>query len=241
MTVASSTSRISHTGNGSTTVFPFGLIFFAAADLQVYVGGVLQTLGTNYTLSGTAPYLTGSNVTFTVAPGNGVPVVFIRVVPYTQTLDLVQNDALPPEDLERRLDVNVMMSQQLLEQIGRAFVIPVTDVTGTTVTLPNAASRANQALTFDGSGNVTVGALANAVISSAMQPVASAVSLDSAKTLMGITSGMQNMFRNSFMEVAQRGTSGTITAGVGTYTLDGWAVLATGANISWQNQRVCQC
>jgi len=256
MTVASSTSRISHTGNGSTTVFPFGLIFFAAADLQVYVGGVLQTLGTNYTLSGTAPYLTGSNVTFTVAPGNGVSVVFIRVVPYTQTLDLVQNDALPPEDLERRLDVNVMMSQQLLEQIGRAFVIPVTDVTGTTVTLPNAASRANQALTFDGSGNVTVGALANAVISSAMQPVASAASIsaaqtafgitpvmqpvvgatnfEAAKTLMGITSGMQNMFRNPFMEVAQRGTSGTNTAGVGAYTLDGWAVLATGANISWQ-------
>jgi len=47
-------------------------------------------------------------------------------------------------------------------------------------------------------------------------------------------SGLVNMFRNPFMEVAQRGTSGTITAGVGSYTLDGWAVLPTGANISWQ-------
>ena len=228
MTVASSTSRISHTGNGSTTVFPFGLIFFAAADLQVYVGGVLQTLGTNYTLSGTAPYLTGSNVTFTVAPGNGVPVVFIRVVPYTQTLDLVQNDALPPEDLERRLDVNVMMSQQLLEQIGRAFVIPVTDVTGTTVTLPNAASRANQALTFDGSGNVTVGALANAVISSAMQPVASASSVDAARSAMGIVG--RNKIINGDLRIWQRGTSGTPALSTTAYTADRVFTYATGAS-----------
>jgi hypothetical protein len=42
------------------------------------------------------------------------------------------------------------------------------------------------------------------------------------------------MFRNPFMEVAQRGTSGTITAGTGAYTLDGWSVSPTGANISWQ-------
>jgi len=52
--------------------------------------------------------------------------------------------------------------------------------------------------------------------------------------VLGITNGFANMFRNPFMEVAQRGTSGTNTAGVGSYTLDGWAVLATGANISWQ-------
>jgi hypothetical protein len=59
--------------------------------------------------------------------------------------------------------------------------------------------------------------------------------LDSdAQNFMGVASGMQNMFRNPFMEVAQRGTSGTITAGTGAYTLDGWSVSPTGANISWQ-------
>jgi hypothetical protein len=47
-------------------------------------------------------------------------------------------------------------------------------------------------------------------------------------------SGLVNMFRNPFMEVAQRGTSGTNTAGGGSYTLDGWAVFPTGANTSWQ-------
>jgi len=72
---------------------------------------------------------------------------------------------------------------------------------------------------------------ANALISSATP---TDVSFGTFAYLLNLPSGMQNMFRNSFMEVAQRGTSGTITAGVGTYTLDGWAVLATGANISWQ-------
>jgi hypothetical protein len=234
MTVASSTSRISSLGNGVTTVYPFPYAFFAATDLQVYVGGILKVLNTDYTLSGTAPYTSGSNVTFTSAPANGAAVVIVRVVPYTQTMDLVPNDPLPAETLEQRLDLNVMMCQQIVEQLGRSFVIPVTDVTGTTVTLPAAASRANQALIFDGSGNVTVGTPTGSVVSSAMQPVVSASSIDGAKSLMGITSGFLNMFRNPFMEVAQRGTSGTNTAGVGSYTLDGWAVLPTGANISWQ-------
>lgn len=46
--------------------------------------------------------------------------------------------------------------------------------------------------------------------------------------------GLVNMFRNPFMEVAQRGQSGTVTAGTGAYTLDGWAVSPIGANVSWQ-------
>lgn len=218
MTVASSTNRVSHLGNGSTTVFPFNIAFFAASDLQVYVGGVLQTLGTDYTLSGTAPYLSGSNVTFTVAPGASVPIVLVRVVPYTQLLDLVQNDSLPPEDLERRLDANVMMVQQIVEQQGRSFVIPVTDVTGTNVTLPNAAARANQALIFDGSGNVTIGALANAVISSAMQPVASAATISAARSAMGIVG--RNKIINGKMDIYQRGSSFANPANA--YTLDRW-------------------
>ena len=72
---------------------------------------------------------------------------------------------------------------------------------------------------------------ANALISSATP---TDVSFGTFAYLLNLPSEMQNMFRNPFMEVAQRGTSGTNTAGVGSYTLDGWAVLPTGANISWQ-------
>jgi|GEM_PF-1074867 len=45
--------------------------------------------------------------------------------------------------------------------------------------------------------------------------------------------GFVNLLRNPSMQVAQRGTSGTATAGAGAYTLDGWQLLATGANQAW--------
>ena len=45
--------------------------------------------------------------------------------------------------------------------------------------------------------------------------------------------GFVNRFRNGTFDVAQRGTSGTITAGNSGYTLDGWILAATGANIAW--------
>jgi len=60
------------------------------------------------------------------------------------------------------------------------------------------------------------------------------LSKDYITNVLGITNGFANMFRNPFMEVAQRGTSGTITPPGGTYTLDGWAVGITGGSVSWQ-------
>ena len=46
--------------------------------------------------------------------------------------------------------------------------------------------------------------------------------------------GYINFFRNPFMEVAQRGTTASVTAGTSSYSLDGWNVAPTGANVTWQ-------
>jgi len=45
--------------------------------------------------------------------------------------------------------------------------------------------------------------------------------------------GFLNKFRNPALDIAQRGTSGTVTSGNSAYTVDGWIVAATGANVSW--------
>lgn len=45
--------------------------------------------------------------------------------------------------------------------------------------------------------------------------------------------GFINKFRNAAMDIAARGVTGTVTAGSPDYTLDGWIVSTTGANISW--------
>lgn len=57
------------------------------------------------------------------------------------------------------------------------------------------------------------------------------VSIDANQFRQG---GYINFFRNPFMEVAQRGTTASVTAGTSSYSLDGWAVAPTGANVTWQ-------
>jgi len=48
--------------------------------------------------------------------------------------------------------------------------------------------------------------------------------------------GSVNKFRNGQMDVAQRGTSGTVASGTTAYTLDGWMISAAGASAAWQQQ-----
>lgn len=45
--------------------------------------------------------------------------------------------------------------------------------------------------------------------------------------------GLINKFRNGCCDVAQRATSGTITAGSPAYSLDGFIISCTGANVTW--------
>lgn len=234
MTVATTTSRIAYTGNGATTSFSFPYPFFADSNLTVYVDGVLKTLTTDYSVPAAAPYPTGANVLFVAAPSNGSSIVIARVVPYTQSLDLVENDPLPAEDVEEAFDSGVMMTQQLLEILGRAITIPVTDTAGTTVALPNAAARALQSLIFDASGNITVGLPSNATVNAIMQSFVASTSLSLARTRLGVPyTPWRNKFRNSSFDTFSRGTFGTITAGVPAYSHDGWIISCTGANITF--------
>lgn len=48
--------------------------------------------------------------------------------------------------------------------------------------------------------------------------------------------GFLNKFRNPGFDIAQRGTSGSVTAGTTAYTLDGWQISATGAAAAWSRQ-----
>lgn len=45
--------------------------------------------------------------------------------------------------------------------------------------------------------------------------------------------GFANKLRNAQMEIAQRGTSGTVTTSADLYTLDGWEIHTTGASVTW--------
>jgi hypothetical protein len=158
MTVSTEENTISYTGNNSTTDFSFPYLFYANGDLLVTLDGVTQTITTHYTVTG-AGVAAGGTVAFVTAPGTDVAIVIQRVVDYTQATDLENFDGNPADVTEKQLDLLAMMAQQLSEADDRGIKIPVGE--STTVVLSAAATRANELLSFDVSGNVTTTGLAD--------------------------------------------------------------------------------
>lgn len=156
MTISSTTSRWAYTGDGVTTAFAYTNRIFAAADLKVYLGGVLQAAG--YSLSG-VDAATGGSVTFAAAPAAGVSVVLARQVPATQETDYQPNDPFPAETHERALDRLTVLVQQLETRAARTLALAEADPAAMLPALPVAAARANRVLGFDAAGTPIAGEL----------------------------------------------------------------------------------
>lgn len=163
MTISTTDSRISYIGNGVTTDFAFPYRFFENADLvveSVDAAGTVTThvLNTDYTVAG-ADLDAGGTVTMVTPPASGERLVIRRVVEATQETDYISGDPFPAESHERALDRLTMLVQQNQEVAARALVIPSSDTTGTNVTLPRAADRADKVIRFDSAGNVGVSSI----------------------------------------------------------------------------------
>lgn len=131
MTVASTTSRASYAGNGSTTTFTVPFYFLANTHLQVIkraVSGIetTLTLTTDYTVSG-AGVSGGGSVTCLVPPLAGETLVILRNVPFTQEVDYQSNDPFPAQTHEQALDKLTMELQQLNEVVSRAVTTTAGD------------------------------------------------------------------------------------------------------------------
>ena len=178
MTVASTTTKVSYSGNGSTTVFTVPFYFLAAGDLRVILrssAGVetVQTLTSQYTVTG-AGVTSGGSVTMLTAPASGTTLTILRNVSPTQETDLLPNDRLPAESLETALDKATMLIQQLDEVADRALQYPASDA-AVSPTLPAASARASKFLSFDASGNPVATIGTDATTSTFLQAGAGAV------------------------------------------------------------------
>jgi len=136
MTVSSSVNKTEYTGDGVSTVFSFPYIFYSNSDIKVYFNGVLQSSG--YTVSG-AGNSGGGNVTFSIAPTNGVEIVIIRIVSYIQNTDFTDFDGNPSTVTERAFDILTMQTQQLAESQGRVVSVSIGSGLSST-TLPDPAA-----------------------------------------------------------------------------------------------------
>ena len=160
MTVASSTARVSYSGNSSTVTFAVNFYFLEDSHLQVIIRAAngtetIKTLTTDYTVTG-AGNPAGGSITFGTAPTPTETVVIVRNVPLTQQVDYQANDPFPAETHEEALDKLTMLVQQQQDDISRSIKLSKTNAMTSTEFTVGAADRANKILAFDSSGEIAV-------------------------------------------------------------------------------------
>lgn len=160
MTVSSTTTRVSFSGDGSTTVFAYTFKIFDDDDITVILRSstgteTVQTKTTNYSVSGVGN-TNGGNVTMVTAPATGETLVLRRTSAQTQTTDYVANDPFPAATHEDALDKLTFLAQEQQEELDRAIKISRTNTMTSTEFTVGATDRANKILAFDSSGEISV-------------------------------------------------------------------------------------
>lgn len=151
-------------GTGQKT-FTFGFLIFEEGDVVVSVAaeanGESSTLeqGTDYTVSMNSDQEAspGGSITLTSATGlaDGAVLAIGSAVDYTQTLDLTNYTRFPPERISTELDRIVVMIQQIVEQLGRAITVSVTDTMTPEEMKNQLLEVASQAETFKNSAETS--------------------------------------------------------------------------------------
>lgn len=139
MSVSSNDPRRTYNGDGVSVNFatPY---FLTNADLKVYVGGVLKTITTDYTVIG-AGVTAGGTVTFLSAPAAGTGnVAIIREPDQLQSSQLPSNDPFPSKTVETMIDKLTMIVQRLFDKLTRTLTLSDTDSSSVSLTLPPASA-----------------------------------------------------------------------------------------------------
>ena len=161
MTVSSTTTKVSYSGDGSTTVFAYTFKIFDDDDITVILRNdttgaeTVQTKTTHYSVSGVGN-TNGGNITFSTAPTSGQTVVLRRESAQTQTTDYVANDPFPAATHEDALDKLTFIVQEQQETLDRAIKVSRTNTITSSEFTVGASARANKIFAFDSSGDLSV-------------------------------------------------------------------------------------
>jgi hypothetical protein len=231
MTVSTTASRAEYTGNGSTVAFAVVdtggasavIPVLDATHLQVYVDGTLKTKDTHYTVS-IVTATAAATVTFITSPTDYTPasstsIIILRVIPYTQLQDYVNNDAFDAENVESALDQLTQALHQIVDDKDRSIKFSTTiaasdfDSTSETASKITAtkADRASKYLSFDANGDIAVSVeLTGITFTSTSPSVGDMMLYDGAKyTNSKILSRITQILDSSGNEVIKFGTTGS--------------------------------
>ena len=131
MTIQAEGPPTLYRGDGATLAFPTVFEFLVEDHLAVYIHNEtsdatsLKVLTDDYAVTGGSG--AAGTVTFVIGsrPEQDEIVVLLRVVPFTQLTDYVENDAFNATLHEDGLDKLTMLAQQLKEEINRISKVPV--------------------------------------------------------------------------------------------------------------------
>lgn len=154
--IADNSPRISYSvASGVTqTSFAVPFEFFSNTDLQVYVDGVLMTLGSDYTTTGGSGATGSISMSVTGASG-GSTVVITRSVPIERTSDFPTSGPFQITALNTELDRLIAIAADIEDAASRGVKLSDFD-TSVSLTLPLASVRANKVLAFDATGEMQV-------------------------------------------------------------------------------------
>ena len=114
MATNTTATATNHTGNGSTNSFAISFSFLANNEVDVTVAGVLKTLDTHYTISGSTVTFTSGNT-----PANGAAIKFQRNTNISaKKVDFTDGSVLTETDLDTNSDQVLFAQQEITDKLG---------------------------------------------------------------------------------------------------------------------------
>ncbi len=164
ITIADATPRVQYTVGGTPTTGPWTIPwpYWETADIKVYFDGVLQTITTDYTISGTAVDDGFSSGAVTaVSSQSSITVTVERDVAIARTTDF-PTGPFSIATLNKTLDKLFAIGQWLETKIGRAATRPFTSTETYSLDWPDGATSTGKALLTSTSG-LTLGPMADEI------------------------------------------------------------------------------
>ena len=104
-----------HNGNGSTANFAISFSFLENTEVDVTVGGVLKTLGTHYTISGSSVTFTSGNI----PPSGTGNIKFVRDTNISvKKVDFADGSVLTETDLDNNSDQILFAQQEITTKVN---------------------------------------------------------------------------------------------------------------------------
>jgi len=148
--------RIVYTGSAGVGPYSFPFEVLEQTDINVYLNDTLLALTSDYTVSISSTFGTGS-ITLVDTPTSADEITIVGARAIERTTDFTTGGDFFANTLNDEMDSQTILVQQVAETAERSLRAPVTDPTSINMTLPRAADRAGKFLAFDANGNPVPG------------------------------------------------------------------------------------